>query len=297
MATLDFRKVATKTAIIVTTYNAHIQQLTQNIRDYIEYASLVVICDNSTELDIHLKIQALSALSERIYVHSMGGNKGIAAAQNAGVQIAIAKGYQYFIEVDQDSTLPYQYTLNISRSYCQLVNQGFSVGGIGPIAVRSNDGYIYHGRAQHTGIVQVDKTLSSGFFYPLEAFKTVGEKDEGLFIDYVDWDWCWRASAKNLQIFVDTDLVLPHLLGSGHRKFLYWHVGIPAPFRHYYQYRNSLAMLRRAHVPNLWKFRRILINIFKIPFYLIFTDRRAMRSRYILAGIVDFFAGRTGPIQ
>lgn len=37
--------------------------------------------------------------------------------------------------------------------------------------------------------------ISSYSLVPLRNFLIVGNMDERLFIDFVDDDWCWRASA------------------------------------------------------------------------------------------------------
>jgi rhamnosyltransferase len=39
--------------------------------------------------------------------------------------------------------------------------------------------------------------LSSGFFYSREVIEKIGLKNEDLFIDLVDWEWCWRARSKD----------------------------------------------------------------------------------------------------
>lgn len=293
---MSAKAVANKTVIIVTTYNPQIDELKKNLFSYATQVPLVLICDNSDKPACQQEVAGLTHFSPRISVISMCGNKGIAAAQNSGTRFASENGYEYVIEIDQDSKLPDGYVEAIAGSFLKLIAGGEVATGIGPIAVRSTDGFVYDGQRAGIGIIKVEKTLSSGFFYPLASVEKVGPKDEDLFIDYVDWEWCWRANSLGMSIFIDTSIEIEHFLGSGHRRFIFWKVGVPAPIRHYYQYRNSLYMLSKNYVPFSWKWKRFILNWIKIPFYLSVPRDRFLRFRYIGKGIGDYFRGKVGMI-
>lgn len=288
------REVINKTAIIVTAYNPKLDELRANIASYHCQVPLVVVCDNSDDGVISRAVSTLNHEFGNVVVVPMGGNKGIAAAQNSGFEFARQRDYEYFVEVDQDSRLSPNYIEKIVGSFVRLLSAGEEVAGIGSVAVRSTDGFVYDGARRHIGVVKVDKTLSSGFFYSRRSIEKVGLKDESLFIDYVDWEWCWRAESMGLSVFVDTALEIQHFLGSGHRKIIFWHVGIPSPIRHYYQYRNSMYMLSREYVPFSWKWRRVILNLAKIPLYLVLAGNGSSRFCYIVKGVLDYFGGKTG---
>ena len=50
------------------------------------------------------------------------------------------------------------------------------------------------------------------------------------------------------------------MIGNGHKKILFWEIGVPAPIRHYYQYRNSLDLMKIDYLSLNWKIKRIFIN-------------------------------------
>lgn len=283
-----------KTAILVTTYNPDPNSFINNVASYLDQVKLIVVCDNSTDAVKACDIENLCQSYESLVYFPMSGNQGIAAAQNSAIKVAQMRGFEYFLEMDQDSKLPDNYVIRIVSSFHRLERSGIAVGGVGPIAVNEKDGRAYHGRGKIGGTVRVDKTLSSGFFYSSRAYQVIGPKDERLFIDFVDWDWCWRASSLSLNIFVDGNLRIEHELGSGHTKVAFWYVGIPAPIRHYYQYRNAMYLFFRPYVPVGWKVRRSIIYLFKFLYYSFFAPRSGERRRYIYSGFIGFFKGETG---
>lgn len=299
MTVLDatIKSFAANTALIVTVYNPNLNELELNLRSYIDQVNHVIVCDNSDNAVMGLEIQCLLGSFPNVQLLCFNENLGIAEAQNRGIKLAASKGATYFIEMDQDSSLPADYVERIIRSYQYLIDAGYAVGGVGPVAVSAKDGAYYHGVKEPKGLMRVEKTLSSGFFFSFEAFKAVGDKDSDLFIDYVDWDWCWRSNAKGLGIFVDTELTMQHMLGEGHRKILFFSVGMPAPIRHYYQYRNGLYMLTRRHVPLRWKLERAVILLLKLPLYMFFSERGKTRRAYIVKAFRDVASGKKGRLD
>lgn len=282
--------------IVVTAYNPHPDSLRDNLLSYAHQGGKIVVCDNSDNVSIQGIVEAMAAEFENAVYLPMGGNIGIAAAQNRGVDYAIEHGYEYFIEIDQDSSLPQGYVDNIAQSYARLVQDGEQVAGIGPIAVRA-DGFVYDGHGKTTQVVVVDKTLSSGFFFSRKAYEAVGPKDEALFIDYVDWEWCWRARDRGMKVYVDPGSAITHMLGNGHRKVLGFQVGLPAPIRHYYQYRNGFYMLKRGYVPLSWRAKRLVIMLAKMPLYAFWVGEGQARRKYIWKALSDVIAGKDGKLS
>lgn len=284
-----------KISIVVTAYNPDLADLFENLESYYHQVRLVVLCDNSEFGACPDLEDRLNSRFPNIKYIAMQGNMGIAAAQNAGITESIRQGFDYFIEIDQDSTLAPNYVERILDSYLLLVEHDVSACGVGPIAVQSGTGNVYHGRVRNSGHLLVDKTLSSGFFFTKNSYLKAGGKDESLFIDYVDWEWCWRARATGFSIYVDTSLEIKHMLGSGHFKVGLWSVGLPSPIRHYYQYRNSTQLIFKSHVPLKWKLSRLVVNALKLPFYSFCLSDSKTRRKYIglaFRDIVFFVNGK-----
>lgn len=282
--------------IILVTYNPNLEELEVNISSYINQVEKVIIVDNSTDINIEKIVDKFS----NIHLISLGDNFGIAKAQNIGIKYAIENNFEYIIEMDQDSLLPNNYVNNIYNSYQILKIQGNKIAGIGPLSVNKKNGNIYlfdKNINNNNFLVEVSETLSSGFFIPKESFEIVGYKNEDFFIDYVDWEWNWRARKLGLRNFINKKIVIEHMLGNGHKKVLFWEIGIPAPIRHYYQYRNSLYLMKIDYLSLNWKIKRIFINFIKIFLILIFLDKKLLRLKYIFYGIKDFIKNKKGKIS
>jgi rhamnosyltransferase len=284
-------------AIIIVAYNPNIDELKNNIDSYYGQSELIILVDNSNSKEISTSVIDIFASYNNLHIITLGDNYGIAYAQNIGIKYISEKGYKYFIEIDQDSELPKNYVDHIYSSYVNLQKEGRKISGIGPIAINKKDNSQYHKRNSNSTIIEVDKTLSSGFLSSIEAINTIGYKNEDLFIDYVDWEWCWRAKSLGYKIYIDTTLKLPHMLGEGHKNFLFFKLGVPSPIRHYYQYRNALVLNKMKYVPFKWKIKRTSIHLFKLIFFLCFYDQKLKRFKFIAQGIKDGILGRSGKIS
>lgn len=251
--------------------------------------------DNSTSQQISTLLIDKFNQYNNLHIITQGNNYGIAYAQNIGIKYGIEKKCNFFIEMDQDTTLPCGYVENIYKAYQELISKGYKVGGIGPLAISKKNYAIYNDVKGVGDIIEVEKTLSSGFFYSREVIEKIGLKNEDLFIDLVDWEWCWRARSKGYKIFIDKRLTIMHMLGRGHKNFLFFKIGVPDPIRHYYQYRNSIILSRLNYVPVKWKLSRFIIHIFKLVFFL-FYDQRLIRLKYAIKGIKDGLFNKTGKL-
>lgn len=286
-----------KAAVVVTTYNPNLQDLEENLRSYAHQVDVVVVTDNSDTAFMQQSVEQLVRKFTSVYLNQLFENAGIARAQNLGVDLAIKQGCEFFIEIDQDSRLPEGYVSSLLQSFDRLDGGRQVVGGIGPL-IKTKD--IDAGAAQvvqQTGCVEVEHTLSSGFLMPLHAYRTVGGKDEELFIDYVDWDWCWRSRSAGLAVYVDRALTIGHELGDGHKNICGLKIGISSPIRNYFQYRNFFLLLRKPHVPMRWKIKYLFILAAKLPVYFLFLDKKLLRGKFLLKGIKDGLLGRSGKIR
>lgn len=286
-----------KVAVILTVYNPDVNELAVNLQSYEAQTDVVVLTDNSDIELIQEQVKALSEQFSSVHLNQLFENMGIARAQNLGVEVAKGLGCTFFIEMDQDTKLQKHYVSSLLQRFDQLDGGCEIVGGIGPVAIKKDTNDVYHGRNRRTGCIAVEYTLSSGFLMPLYAVERVGKKNEDLFIDYVDWDWCWRSRAAGLDVFIDTSLEIDHMLGDGHKNFLGFKVGVPSPIRHYYQYRNFFYLLRKKYVPVRWKFKYLVIVALKFFVFSFFFDQKWRRLKFIFKGIKDGLFGRVGKID
>ncbi len=113
-------------------------------------------------------------------------------------------------------------------------------------------------------------TKASGLLIPrliLEQFRF----DESLFVDYVDWAFCWEVHKKNIQIFEDSFLELSsHQLGESY-CLLGFHFNAPSRNRRKIQLQSAFRILTNfqywAHFSALTAptFLRILFRFAFLP--------------------------------
>ncbi|QKJ36926.1 glycosyltransferase family 2 protein [Pseudomonas sp. MPDS] len=286
-----------RVAVILTVYNPEVNELAANLHSYSGQVDLVVLTDNSDVTLVQQQVNELSEKFSNVYLNQLAENMGIAKAQNLGVEVARKLGCTFFIEMDQDTKLPENYVRSLLQRFDQLDEGRKIVGGIGPVALKKDTNDVYHGRKRAAGCTTVEYTLSSGFLIPLYAFERVGRKNEDLFIDFVDWEWCWRSRAAGLNVFIDTSLEIAHMLGDGHKNFLGFQIGVPSPIRHYYQYRNFLYLFGKRYVPWRWKLKYSLIMTLKIFVFFLIFDQKRRRLGFVFKGIKDGILRKVGKLD
>ena len=91
------------------------------------------------------------------------------------------------------------------------------VACIGPLAFDrdKSEEDVYHSYGSgNERIIEVQQTLSSGSLIPKKAFIEIGGMEEDLFIDLVDYEWCWRAQKQGFSTFVTKEVKMAHRLGE-----------------------------------------------------------------------------------
>lgn len=225
------------------------------------------------------------ALAERYpvaIVDNSDCNRGIAAAHNEGIRQLMERGCSHIVLLDQDSRLPDDYPQRIVAEYERLsAAAGSALAAVGPSLINGRTGQPYPPAAgKHPFII------ASGACLTPQVFEAVGPFDEGLFIDYVDAEWCWRAERLGYRCAQTPALSMTHTVG---RRLL--HIGpihdiVSAPPRYYYQTRNTLLLLRRSYVPLRWKVSRMVKNLLRL-FYVPFLAEGGQCLRHMLRGWRD----------
>lgn len=290
---LDVEQVCSAAAAVIVTYNPKADEIADFVDALLDQFPIVVVADNSNDAGLRAALE--SALDARSIYVDMGGNHGIASAQNRGIAVATQAGAEYFVTLDQDSRLPRDFLSQLAQGFVEARTLG-PIAAVGPRAVDAETGENYVPALSSHGLNVVQTTLASGMLTSREALNAVGPMDESLFIDLVDWEWCFRARSKGLPVMVDGRVSLEHRLGERHTRIpLVGRIGTPQPLRHYYAFRNHLTLCRRDYVPLRWKLKYLVINLFKLVCYPLFMARGGERLGHMMAGIRDGLAGTVGP--
>lgn len=276
------------TGAVVVLYRPDPPLALQVVQNLAHQADRLCVVDNTPGADL---APQFSHLPNCTYL-PMGDNLGIAAAQNAGVRQLRSQGCRYILFSDQDSIAPDGLLATLLRTHMDLEQAGHRVGAVGPLPIQRSNGrpilesrsLLWQGTQAGHRVMQFDAIISSWSLIKTDTLDEVGPMRESLFIDGVDFEWCWRACYRhNRPSYVMPDLEISHMLGEPTDG----PIRISTPFRIYFQFRNYLRLTREPYVPRWWKLKHALKYTAKAVYYPLFMRPRAKYLQRILLGVRD----------
>lgn len=297
------------TAVIVT-YNPDLLVFADVVAAIFPQVQATIIIDNGSTVDVAGWITSLG--KDNIQAIYLQENRGIAAAQNAGVHLAQQQGCDFILLMDQDSVPDEDMVTKLLFAYRSIAKDNTKkIAAIGPMFKDSKSGHISkHVRFKRFSIgrvdckpadlaVPVDFLIASGSLVETNVFASVGYMDEGLFIDHVDTEWILRARAKGYHAWGHCDAAMVHSLGESRLRiwFIRWRdIPIHKPFRYYYVFRNSLLIRRRDYACLEWK-RVEMIRLGQLfMFMAMFHPNRIQVLRMMFLGVFHGMKGIDGPL-
>jgi rhamnosyltransferase len=262
---------------------------------------MVVLVDNGSESDFDdwLLKNGLGAVE----LMRPTKNVGLAAAQNIGVRRALQGPCEAVVFFDQDSVIEAGLIVRLARAFSDP-----RVSITAPVTTDWRNGRDYpivnvlpSGRRKKyfpstlRGPVDVSVAISSGTLVRRQVFDDVGLFDEGLFIDYVDTEWCLRCIAHGYRIRIDPGVKIQHSIGDDIVRVLGTSMPIHSPLRRYYRVRNSILLLRYRHIPLLMTLREILTGAIHQLLMILRSQSRSDYLRLYLLALRDGVTGRKGP--
>lgn len=278
-----------KVGCVITLYYPDLGLLSKLLAAIICQVDVVCIVDNTPDADFQLK-ELLSRYNSLIY-KLFCRNLGIAEAQNRGVEILRKEDVDFVLFLDQDSIPPDNMVKQLLESYLLLSDNGILVGGVGPRPFNREDGVLYQGvvnkSKSNRAFTPVLDIISSASLIPMSVFLQIGGMESSLFIDFVDQEFCWRASQKGYKFYICESILLNHKVGDGDRSFLFRKIRTTPPFRIYFIFRNYLILFRRNYVPLYWKYSVGIKCLVKIFYFPLFVSPRIEYVKSIWRGLKD----------
>lgn len=254
----------------------------------------IVLIDN-TELD-DPSISQCTFITDRVHHIRLGNNTGIAHALNRGLEYCQSRSAQFITTFDQDSSISSDFILSLFSTFLSAEKKFGNVACLGSNPLRE-DGTPYYRGLKTNEHQQTSELITSGCIFPITIFQEVGLFFEDLFIDWVDFEWCWRAMSRGFQPVLATRVTMQHSVGSGDVTIFGFKVcAISSPWRNYFQFRNFVYLLFRSRCFPFGKkcyfLGRRLLSIFVIMFLM---NEKPKRLKYIVRGILHGLSGRLGP--
>jgi rhamnosyltransferase len=286
-----------KVYAIVVAFNPDFDTLSKLCAQLDKFAKVIVV-DNSPPENEPRSIKGT-------YWHSMGGNAGIAAAQNAGIRVALNQGADVIAFFDQDSEPDDQLLPTLVAALGQP-----PFGAVAPVCLDSRTGNEYSpfkfnrwgwaSPAPAFGLaapVVVDMIISSGSVVEASVFRQIGLMEEAFFIDYVDLEWCIRCKRAGIPIRVVPSAIMAHSIGDKVVKKGVLTLFVHSPARAYYRLRNAFLLMRFSHVPNLFVIHEIAAAVVHHLLLWRHSQNRRQHLRMGWQGLYDGFCGVRGKIK
>lgn len=223
-----------------------------------------------------------------VQIFQDGQNKGLGPALNIGIAAAKRAGADSVILFDQDSTP----SADFLRRMASLLDSAAGNVCFGPrhlddALVTAQERDVNAAPSFEPLLDAVSCLPTSGMIFRIGGLEPDQLFSEELFLDFVDFDWCWRLRERGWQFYRASNVVMPHRLGLGQRRFLHLTYHVPAPYRHYFQFRDTLRLTLRPHVPLYSKLRLAGILPLKVLAYPFLMDRGWERLRWMARGTID----------
>ena len=283
-----------KTAIIIVLYHPDENKIFSLLENINKYVDKIILIDNTPNYRNQLIEQECIGDPLKYTYIALNKNTGISYAQNIGIKIILDNPeFKYVTFFDQDSTPPNNFVETLERSIRDLETIGeHKVAAVAPIKINRHTKLPYKSRytseVDYLDNYSIRKVVSSsGMMIPTTVLQDIGLMDEELFIDYVDYEWCWRATAKGYKVFIIKNLNMEHEFGQGEKNILFWKIKISSPERIYYQFRNAIKMINRSYVPVSFKLECIIDNLIKSIIYSVLISPQRLYLKNIITGTVD----------
>jgi Predicted glycosyltransferases len=287
-------------AAIVVLYEPELSKLLKLHERLLPQVTKIYFVDNSEEFNL----PAILHLFDNVVHIDMHGNKGIAAAQNAGASMAFMHDADDIILFDQDSLPEPEMIQKLLNSRIHAQQNGHLVAAVGPshLDKRSNcvRNFISTGRVFVKKIKPSDNyclpsfLTASGSLISKDAWQTVGGQRNDFFIDCVDLEWGFRALHHGYVLVGVGDAILEHELGDEHISICGKKLINHSPLRHYYFYRNFYYSLRLSYIPASWKIHVVIKSTLQLLIFSLANKRGWLHAKMITTGIIHGMLGKMG---
>lgn len=291
---------------ILVVYNPRIDRLEHLVNLFLPQLDHIFVVDNSEilyEFDFfrHPKIS----------YHFVGENKGIAFAHNLGINWAKSHGYTHVLLIDQDSIPNHDMVDTLKDALWELEAQGKKVAAVGPRLwdtrhftfypfIRFTKNEVKRIKKFQRKFVRTDFLPASGCLIPLKNIHTTKPFSEELFIDNVDFDWCFKMSYLGFELYGVKDAILEHTIGDCVKTLWFGRnisVFLHNPLRQYYIMRNRILLYKRRHVSSAWVRHDILRAILKFILFSLVFPPRGKNAIMMIKGIIHALRDKTGKYE
>lgn len=261
-----------KVGIIIVSFNPNLALLELEISELKNNS--IYIFDNDS-----LNIKGLEVMLKKypdVTLIRGQENYGIAIAQNKAIKVLQEDNIKFILFLDQDSFFSQNNLTKLINDF----NNYSSKKKLGILSAVPN-----FERKKAESIEEVKQCISSGMLVRSDDINIVGSMLDELFIDMVDFEWCWRFKKKGYVVAKDYNCSFKHQIGTESRTLGKIEI---SPFRLYYVFRNTIFLILTRKTLDVSQSIYLTYKLGKqIVFNLLFCHAKKQRLKYIYLGIKD----------
>jgi len=269
------------------------------VENIVNQVGITVLIDNNSNKETLSVIEKLKKKYESIEIIYNRENLGIGTAFNQGVSFAKLKESQFVLTLDQDS-------ISSPKMVEEMLNV-FGENGYNPMMSMCPK-IIYSHTHVSTKIDNVKTkwrdrlvTISSGHLSHINMYNCIGEYNNDLFIDSVDFDFSLRIKKAGGRIIECASALLYQQLGETLHLSIFGYqteLSMHNPTRYYYMTRNHIYILKNYFKDFPLYCAKILIGmILEICKILLFEAERPKSMDYIRLGIKHGIHNQLGKLE
>lgn len=268
-------------AVVIVAYNPdeRFQRSVSLLSGYTAVTGIFVM-DNSTSSS---KVVESCREIYKVTIISCSGNKGIAFAQNKGIEAAYHKGYSWVLTLDHDTIVKE----SLFIKYLNYI-KSHNCDNIGILGTDYYDIGSKKNTFNNKTPLSVNLIISSGSLLNVRVFHDIGGMKSYYFIDQVDNEYCYRLIKSGKIIIILPGVDMEHRLGDsslnsfmGYQFYLY----NQSPARTYYRTRNLIWFMKEYDDNQLkWSICNTLVKDF---FRLIFEEKTFKKYVSFFKGFYD----------
>lgn len=255
-----------KISAIVITFKPDLSRLRALVNGLAIQGVHVLIINNGDAFELSFEDQW------SVDIFHLGFNAGLGFATNYGVKICSNLGSTHVMLCDQDTLFSKDYISEMTKyfesGFSVLVPRYFDV--ISGFEAKSfKESHQDHRLLiDHSTPTPVTQAIASGMIIEIGVFQKQFFFNEELFIDWVDFEWCWRVRAAGLKIGLCESVLIHHTLGDHCRNIFGKKINLRNPLRHYYITRNAVFLA--LYSPYLPLGQRLKIILKVISYIIVF---------------------------
>jgi len=269
-----------KTLAIIITYYPNVEEVTNNILQFIDKVDSLIIWQNTPLIVSENYITNVDLCNEKVIFMGNGKNMGIAYALNQAYEMMMNDSYNFthLLTMDQDSNWvnfeEYHKVISIQSNnaiYTPNINKEFQSG---------------------TELIKVKTCITSGAIFPLEVLRIIGKFNEIYSVDCVDYDFSFKATINNISIIKLQAANLKQIYGEPMKsKYFNLENNMYSPKRLFFIARNHILLWRDYPNHIDFQFKRMILSshIFGKIVKVIFMEENKLKKMFSIVN--GFYAG------